>query len=394
MLTAWTAWGRCSVCNGTGTRARTRACVGTCGSCSSTSLTITSSCVGSMLLRRFSHLQLGRRRCGRREVTGRATSRVAQGRPRARGCVSATAARASATRRLSSHAVMVSHSPWWLTPGTLQAWTAWGPWGACSSACGPGTHTRLRACVGTCGGCSGAESDEGPCNDGEWSAWGAWGPCGVTCGAGARTRTRACNGSCAACSDPSSASSTSCFVGQALCACAHVCRSAAGVGSVGPVGRLPRLPVHVTLQPLAGVRGLVRYLQRQRQRRGGVRQRYSGYNVLLTAATPVSWSLWGPWVCNTTCGPGTASRVRSCTPGCGQCIGTASELAACSGGVVSVAVLTAATPRAWSAWGLWAPCDASCGDGLRARNRSCDGDCDSCEGAVDDEEPCVSGATA
>jgi hypothetical protein len=62
-------------------------------------------------------------------------------------------------------------SPWWLTPGTLQEWVAWGPWGACSPACGPGTHTRQWACVGTCGGCSGADSDVGPCNDGEWSAW-------------------------------------------------------------------------------------------------------------------------------------------------------------------------------------------------------------------------------
>lgn len=88
---------------------------------------------------------------------------------------------------------------------------------------------------------------------------------------------------------------------------------------------------------------------------------------------------WGEWACSTTCGPGTASRSRSCASGvCGGVCSGASlvEERACGSGVASVY-------EGWSEWGV---CNAQCG-GERERTRKCVGTC------AADDGGCVPGTS-
>ncbi|KAM4662543.1 hemicentin-2 [Discoglossus pictus] len=79
------------------------------------------------------------------------------------------------------------------------------------------------------------------------------------------------------------------------------------------------------------------------------------------------WQEWGP--CTRTCGQGVQERVRLCnnpppTNGGRPCMGRDVEVRACN-------IPLCPVDGAWTNWGSWSPCSASCGDGSRQRSRSC-----------------------
>jgi len=77
-----------------------------------------------------------------------------------------------------------------------------------------------------------------------------------------------------------------------------------------------------------------------------------------------SWSSWSPYSsCSVSCGGGTQSRTRACTPG-GDCEGEGREERECG-------TDPCAMNGGWSSWGEWSPCSASCGGGNKTRVREC-----------------------
>jgi len=79
--------------------------------------------------------------------------------------------------------------------------TAWTSYSACSAKCGPGMQTRTRDCTPPMYGGTGCPSllslqrvcQAKPCPiDGFYKQWTSFGKCSVTCGQGIQTRTRAC----------------------------------------------------------------------------------------------------------------------------------------------------------------------------------------------------------
>jgi len=99
-----------------------------------------------------------------------------------------------------------------------------------------------------------------------------------------------------------------------------------------------------------------------------------------------SWSSWSPYSsCTVTCGGGTQSRTRACTPE-GECQGEGREERECSTDPCAV-------PGGWSLWGEWSPCTASCGGGNKTRVRECSDPApanggEDCEGENTEAEEC------
>ncbi|XP_025102147.1 uncharacterized protein LOC112568849 [Pomacea canaliculata] len=99
-----------------------------------------------------------------------------------------------------------------------------------------------------------------------------------------------------------------------------------------------------------------------------------------------TWGSWSSWTCSVTCGTGTMSRTRTCTPPSATCSGDASDKQECQRPACCV-------PRhgQWYNWGSWSSCSVSCGQGTRTRSRTCYGQnaCGRpCEGNNSTEEYC------
>lgn len=106
------------------------------------------------------------------------------------------------------------------------------------------------------------------------------------------------------------------------------------------------------------------------------------------------WSSWSSWsVCSETCGAGrTKSRTRSCnnpSPANGGafCRGYAFETVLCE-------LVYCPINGSWSDWGNWLPCSATCGTGLRSRERECNNPSPQhggqyCTGQTTESEICV-----
>ncbi|XP_076457727.1 uncharacterized protein LOC143291640 isoform X2 [Babylonia areolata] len=115
------------------------------------------------------------------------------------------------------------------------------------------------------------------------------------------------------------------------------------------------------------------------------------------AAAPVNgaWSPWGAWsACSATCGDGTRMRIRTCNNpppnACGQmCVGDDMETTGCR-------QERCCTPvhGSWNPWAAWSECSASCGVGSRERVRTCTGpnECGrQCVGTPREQTGCYAG---
>ncbi|XP_022801334.1 mucin-like protein [Stylophora pistillata] len=81
--------------------------------------------------------------------------------------------------------------------------TNWGPWGECSTSCGPGIQIRFRNFfypppINNGQDCEGPKNETRPCDltpcpvDGNFSEWENWSTCSSTCGRGVQIRYRSC----------------------------------------------------------------------------------------------------------------------------------------------------------------------------------------------------------
>eukprot|EP00090_Calanus_glacialis_P008462 TRINITY_DN16813_c0_g1_i1.p1 TRINITY_DN16813_c0_g1~~TRINITY_DN16813_c0_g1_i1.p1 ORF type:complete len:481 (-),score=131.69 TRINITY_DN16813_c0_g1_i1:105-1547(-) len=99
-----------------------------------------------------------------------------------------------------------------------------------------------------------------------------------------------------------------------------------------------------------------------------------------------SWSVWSPYSsCTVTCGGGTQSRTRTCSQE-GECDGEERDERECGAEECGV-------NGAWSSWGGWSACSASCGGGDQTRERKCNDPApsnggDGCEGEEKDTQEC------
>ncbi|EDQ85394.1 uncharacterized protein MONBRDRAFT_11892 [Monosiga brevicollis MX1] len=90
-----------------------------------------------------------------------------------------------------------------------------------------------------------------------------------------------------------------------------------------------------------------------------------------TAPSKSAYGSWSSWSCNAACGSGTAARERSCIPG--TCPGS------CTAGQVDSEERDCyVTPYAWATWSPWSSCKSDCGPIVAAgqqRSRPCVGEC-------------------
>ncbi|BFZ08650.1 hypothetical protein BsWGS_11689 [Bradybaena similaris] len=107
------------------------------------------------------------------------------------------------------------------------------------------------------------------------------------------------------------------------------------------------------------------------------------------------WSDWSDFSeCSSSCGPGISKRTRRCDSplpqfGGKNCPGSELFTKKCE-------VTKCPVDGAWSLWGTWSLCTATCGKGLRERTRACDSPRpqfggSECEGSAIQQEECYGG---
>ncbi|CAG2194239.1 Hemicentin-1,Neurotrypsin,Scavenger receptor cysteine-rich domain superfamily protein,Coadhesin,Adhesion G protein-coupled receptor B3,Thrombospondin-2,Thrombospondin-1,Mucin-like protein,Scavenger receptor cysteine-rich type 1 protein M160,Scavenger receptor cysteine-rich type 1 protein M130,A disintegrin and metalloproteinase with thrombospondin motifs adt-1,Adhesion G protein-coupled receptor B1,Deleted in malignant brain tumors 1 protein [Mytilus edulis] len=254
-------------------------------------------------------------------------------------------------------------------------WGYWSAWSSCNSTCGSGTRHRTRRCntpFPAFGGssCTGDSGHSQTCSgsscpvNGNWGSWSDWTICSSSCDSGHQTRSRLCN-------EPAPSSNGAYCNGKSFevlnCSIARctvngnwgswsdwtVCSSSCDYG-------------HQTRS---------RMCNNPAPSSNGVYCNGKPFEVLncnLTKCTvDGSWGEWSMWSeCNATCGGGVQKRTRYCNnpyPSAGG--------AACSGiddQILICAEVNCPVIGAWSEWGVWSLCSASCGTGNRTRGRLCD----------------------
>ncbi|XP_013418821.1 A disintegrin and metalloproteinase with thrombospondin motifs adt-2 isoform X2 [Lingula anatina] len=243
-------------------------------------------------------------------------------------------------------------------------WNDWGQWSGCSATCGGGTRTRTRTCP-TGQNCAGDSSQTEGCNAnacGTWSDWSAWTTCTVTCAGGSQTRSRTCNGG----SDcPGSATeSQDCNTGACPATPTWTQWGAWTSCSVSCGGGTQT---------------------RTRTCNGGsscVGDSSESQDCNTNDCTTSAWGEWGSWsTCTVTCGGGTQTRTRTCEGDGSTCPGVSSETNSCGGGDC---------PGTWTQWGSWSTCSATCGGGTTTRTRTCENGV--CDGVDSESEACNTAA--
>ncbi|XP_021376110.1 coadhesin-like [Mizuhopecten yessoensis] len=106
-----------------------------------------------------------------------------------------------------------------------------------------------------------------------------------------------------------------------------------------------------------------------------------------------NWSVWMAWSsCSASCGNGTRTRNRTCdnpVPAFGgeECYGINTDSEECM-------IINCPINGNWSVWLAWSSCSASCDNGTRTRNRTCDNPVlafggEECDGIDTDSEVCM-----
>jgi len=198
-------------------------------------------------------------------------------------------------------------------------WTRWEEWGACSKVCGGGKQVRARQCSNPTrrhGGnkCAGKGGETRDCNkdacpiDGGWTQWSMWSPCTVTCGGGRTYRGRNCT-------KPSPQFGGDRCPGAPIGAkqCGTIeCPINGGWSGYSAYGACSK-------SCGGGVMASVRHCTHPTPRYNG---RPCGEDRVKTKACnpqrcPVdgTYSRWSEWsTCSRSCGGGTQTRNRACTP--------------------------------------------------------------------------------
>ncbi|XP_058262697.1 thrombospondin-2 isoform X1 [Hemibagrus wyckioides] len=91
--------------------------------------------------------------------------------------------------------------------------------------------------------------------------------------------------------------------------------------------------------------------------------------VCLPLESEDGWSPWSEWTqCTVTCGSGTQQRGRSCDDTSNTCSGPSIQTRRCSLGKCDRRVRQ---DGGWSLWSPWSSCSVTCGEGLITRIRHC-----------------------
>lgn len=216
-------------------------------------------------------------------------------------------------------------------------WSEWGNWSSCDVTCGNGTRHRIRACdsprpAGGGDNCTGSDMDTEMCTepdcplDGAWGNWASWSVCSVTCGIGLQNRVRNCS------------------------------------------------------KPYPDADGLFCL--------GAARDDKICIKKHCDEDTWLEWSSWSK--CSHSCGDGLKIRTRQCngtTLFGHSCSGDGRETDLCKhmecSGKADVLV------SEWLDWSSWSKCSSTCGPGIKARSRDCNGSASFCFGDVHESVLCV-----
>ncbi|OWF34851.1 Hemicentin-1 [Mizuhopecten yessoensis] len=249
--------------------------------------------------------------------------------------------------------------------GEYEPWNEWTP---CTSSCGYGTRFRNRTCNQPLHGgdvCPGVSSETEVCNafscpvDGSWKQWSMWADCTVTCGTGTSNRSRECDDPLHGGSDcPGPANQT------------RTCND-----FPCPIDGIFNTWAEWSVCSVTCANGT-----RDRHRtcfgpfHEGANCTGSDYEqeVCVSLSCPVDgvWEGWSGWdTCNVTCGGGGQNRYRDCKGpffNGAECEGPTMEQRDCN-------MHNCPIDGIWTMWSNWTMCSVTCGGGLQDRERTCEG---------------------